>query len=117
MTVEHDVIEHHDEHDHHSDTVQLPGGREITVPGGIYTVVFAILGILTIIEVISSEIFVDGLKIVILLGLAVAKATLVILYYMHLRHDNRFFAVVLIAPLLVTTLSVLYLFGIPPQGY
>ena len=43
-----------DGHGHHSNTVRLLG-REITVEGGIYTVVFAGLAILTAIEVLSAE--------------------------------------------------------------
>ena len=38
----------------HSNTVQLLG-REITVEGGVYTVVFGALAVLTVIEVLSAE--------------------------------------------------------------
>jgi len=36
--------------------------------------------------------------VVLLLGLAVSKATLVALYYMHLRYDSRMFAVIFLIP-------------------
>ena len=80
----------HDDHGHHSNTVALLG-REITVEGGIYTVVFGGLAILTVIEVVSAE-FLKGaihdapsaaatltaIKAILLLAIAVVKSTLVI---------------------------------------
>ena len=103
--------EHADEH--LSDTVHLLG-REFTVTGGIYTVVFIALAILTLIEVtVPSLAFLGQLQVPILLSIAVARALLVILFYMHLRTDNRIFAVALGVPLLVTLLSVTYLLAVP----
>ena len=96
---------------HHSDTVNLMG-YEITVPGGIYTVVFAALGILTLIEVLIGSGDSSGL-VVVLLAIAAAKAALVVLFYMHLRTDSRIFALVLLLPLAITLISVLYLLTTP----
>src|SRR5262245_24744599 len=82
-------------HHAHSDTVVLPFYGEITAPGGIYTVVFGGLGILTIIEVLIAQpldaLGVPFIKVVVLLGLAIVKALLVVMFYMHLRQDNRVF--------------------------
>jgi caa(3)-type oxidase subunit IV len=114
---------------HHSNTVRLLG-REITVEGGIYTVVFAALALLTVIEVLSAE-FLKGaihdapdaaatlqaIKAIILLGIAIIKSSLVIWFYMHLREEKPLIAIVILLPLLVATLSIMFLLAIPPLGY
>ncbi len=102
----------HDDHAH-SDTVTLPVLGTITVPGGIYTVVFVVLGVLTLIEVLIGGLPEGFVKIVALLAIAVLKALLVIIFYMHLRTDNRLFAVVLALPLVIVLLSILYLLAVP----
>lgn len=99
----------------HSDTVVLPYLGAITVPGGIYTVVFGILGLLTVAEVLVAEIFADGfLKLIFLVVASLSKAVLVVMFYMHLATDNRIFRVVLLVPLLVVIISILYLVAVPP---
>lgn len=102
------------------DTVNVPFVGEITVPGGIYTVVFGYLCILTALEVIIAEFikvpagtFLEALKIIGLVGTGVGKAILVVLFYMHLRWDNRILWVVLILPTVVVLISVLYLLSVP----
>src|SRR5689334_17321384 len=89
----------------HSDTVNLPVIGSVTVPGGIYTVVFAGLGILTLIEVAVSGIALSDdvawIKGLILLAMAFGKAALVALFYMHLRKDSRIFALAMIVPLII----------------
>ncbi len=119
----------HHEGGHHSNTVRLLG-REITVQGGIYTVVFGGLAILTVIEVMSAE-FLKGvihdapdaaatlqaIKAILLLGIAIIKSSLVIWFYMHLRDEKPLLAVVLLLPLLIAALSIMYLLAIPPIGY
>ena len=118
----------HQEADHHSNAVTLLG-RQITVEGGIYTVVFVALAILTVIEVVSAEglkgaihdapdaATLQAIKAAILLFIAVIKSTLVIWFYMHLRDEKPLLAVVLLLPLLIAGLSILYLLAIPPGGY
>lgn len=117
------------EGDHHSNTVRLLG-REITVEGGVYTVVFGGLAVLTVIEVLSAE-FLKGaihdapdaaatlqaIKAVLLLGIAIIKSSLVIWFYMHLKSESRLIAVVILLPLLIAGLSIMYLLAIPPSGY
>ena len=52
-----EIVEHVDDHAHaHSNTVAILG-REITIEGGIYTVIFGALAILTLIEVLIAEFF------------------------------------------------------------
>ena len=119
----------HDDHGHHSNTVALLG-REITVEGGIYTVVFGGLAILTVIEVVSAEFLKDAIhdapsaaatltaiKAILLLAIAVVKSTLVIWFYMHLKDEKRILAVVLMLPLLIAALSVMFVLAVPPTGY
>lgn len=104
-------------HDELSDTVNI-FGRTITVPGGIYTVVFGVLGALTLLEVLLAEILTDGAaKVLSLVSIAMAKSALVILFYMHLRSENRLLWAVLLLPLAITLLSILYLIAVPSQGY
>lgn len=117
------------DHGHHSNTVTLLG-RDITVEGGIYTVVFGALAILTVIEVLSAE-FLKGaihdspdaavgltaIKAILLLGIAIIKSSLVIWFYMHLKDEKRIIAVVLLLPLLIAALSVMFVLAIPPTGY
>ena len=119
----------HDDHGHHSNTVTLLG-REITVEGGVYTVVFGALAIFTVIEVLSAE-FLKGaihdspesavglqaIKAILLLGLAVIKSSLVIWFYMHLKDEKRIIAAVLLLPLLIAALSVMFVLSVPPTGY
>ncbi|HLE54395.1 MAG TPA: cytochrome C oxidase subunit IV family protein [Thermoplasmata archaeon] len=56
-----------------------------------YVYVFIVLAVVTVIEVFVSG--VQGLaeldKIMLLVGLATAKASLVVAYYMHLRYEPR----------------------------
>lgn len=117
------------EGDHHSNTVHLLG-REITVEGGVYTVVFGGLAVLTVIEVLSAE-FLKGaihdspeaaatlqaIKAILLLGIAIIKSTLVIWFYMHLKSEKPLIAIVILLPLLIAGLSIMYLLAIPPSGY
>ncbi|MGB1285876.1 MAG: cytochrome C oxidase subunit IV family protein [Aggregatilineales bacterium] len=105
---------------HYSDTVVLPIiNRTVTVNGGIYTVIFAVLAAITVIEVISAELFPDGpLRVGLLLGLSVAKALMVIYFYMHLQSDNRLFRLVLGLPMLIVIVSLLFLIiARLPLGY
>ncbi len=114
---------------HHSNTVALLG-RDITVEGGIYTVVFGGLAVLTIIEVLSAELLksaihdapnaaaaLTAIKAILLLAIAIVKSSLVIWFYMHLKDEKRILAVVLLLPLLIAALSVMFVLAVPPTGY
>ncbi|MCA9885128.1 MAG: cytochrome C oxidase subunit IV family protein [Anaerolineaceae bacterium] len=107
-------------HHHYTDEVAIPIFGTVTVPGGIYTAVFIALGFFTILEVVTAELFaLSGIKIFMLMGIAVLKAFLVIWFYMHLNRDGRsnpLLYVVLLLPLTVTLLSIFYLLGVPSFG-
>lgn len=92
-------------------------GREFTVKGGIYTVVFGMLAVATVLEIIIGGLPEGALLIPLLLAFAVIKATLVVMYYMHLKTDSRLFTWVLIVPLLIALAAMLYLLAAPPTGY
>lgn len=98
---------------HHGDTTVFMG-REYNVP--LYTSVFFALGVLTFTEVLLAELIASDAKIPLLLGIMVAKALLVVLFYMHLKDDNRVFAVALAVPVSFATLATLFLLAIP-TGY
>lgn len=112
------AVAHHD--DLHaaflSDTTTVLG-RTVTVPGGIYTVVFGFLAVATVVEVVLAELPTGILLIPILLGISAVKAGLVVAYYMHLRVDPRIFSYILLVPLALATLAMLYLIAVPPTGY
>ncbi len=99
-----------------SDTTTVMG-RTVTVPGGIYTVVFGFLAVATVIEVIIGGLPLGFVLIPLLLGIATVKAGLVVAYYMHLRVDSRLFLYILIIPLVLALLATLYLIAVPPTGY
>ena len=103
---------------HYSDTFTIPVIGEMTLPGGIYTFVFGVLAVLTALEVFTAEVFPNsGIKIAALLAAAIAKALLVMAFYMHLSRDNWLFRFVLGVPFFIVLASVLYLLGVPPEGY
>lgn len=96
---------------HHHDDVTVIFGREYPIP--VYTSVFLVLGVLTAIEVAMFELISSNAKIPFLLGIAVAKSLLVVLYYMHLKNDSRLFAFTLALPVGIALLSALFLFAVP----
>jgi cytochrome c oxidase subunit IV len=99
---------------HHGD-VTVVAGRTIPMP--IYTVIFGTLAIITIIEVIISE-FPEGfLGTGLLIVLSVIKAVLVVMFYMHLREDSRFYALALIIPLVIAIVATLFLVSVSSIGY
>ncbi len=69
-----------------------------------YSIVLVLLVVFTVLEVATSY-MTSSLKLPLLLTMAGVKACLVVLYFMHLRHDSRVFAIVfLVGALLITPL-------------
>lgn len=109
------MVEHH-----YSDTFTVPMYGEMTLPGGIYTFIFGVLAVATVLEVLIAELIGSGsvaVKGFLLLGIAFVKALLVIAFYMHLNRDNWLYRFILGIPFAVTLVSVLYLLGLSPTGY
>jgi cytochrome c oxidase subunit 4 len=113
----HAVAHHSDLHAAFLSDTTTVFGRTVTVPGGIYTVVFVFLAVATVLEVLLAELPSGILLIPILLAISVVKAGLVVAYYMHLRVDPRIFAYILLVPLALALLATLYLVAVPSTGY
>lgn len=112
---------HHDADHAHDDSFTFMG-RTFPVP--LYTGIFGMLGILTIIEVALSQIIPRGelpgyvdLVGLIMIIIAVCKASLVVWFYMHLNKDSRIFLVCLLVPTFLVIVATLFLSIVPPGGY
>jgi len=75
-----------------------------------YIRIFLTLTALTAVEVVIATL-IQGqtLRIIVLLGLAITKAALVALYFMHLRYDHRLLAVVGGVPMVLTVFMLILL--------
>lgn len=75
-----------------------------------YVGVFIALAVLTAIEVGVTYMPIWRLMLVlVLLALAFGKASLVALYFMHLKFDNRLLAAIFITPLLLGSVLIYFL--------
>lgn len=90
-------------------------GRVLPFP--VYTVVYLVLAVITVVEVVISGFPHGVLLTVALLGLSIAKMVLVVLFYMHLREDSKLFAAAIILPLFIVSVATLFLMAAPPTGY
>jgi cytochrome c oxidase subunit IV len=63
------------------------------VPYRVYLVILAILIVLTGISVAVTQIDFGAVTIAVALLLASVKSTLVLIYFMHLKFDNRMFSI------------------------
>lgn len=88
---------------------------------GTYLRVAAVLIVLTVIEV--GVFYVPAFHPVltpVLLALSAIKFVIVVLFYMHLKMDNRFFSLLFGGPLLLASgvmLGLLFLFGVLGLGH
>jgi cytochrome c oxidase subunit IV len=78
----------------------------------LYWMVAAVLGVITVVEVVVT--LIPGipplLLLVVLLALAVVKGAGVVMFFMHLRGDARVFQLLFIAPFaLATSMIVVFL--------
>lgn len=82
------------------------GGQEEAQPG--YMAVWGGLALLTLIEVwVATVGLAKSLIVLILVGLAIWKAALVALYYMHLKFEPRRLLVLALAPLPLAVILVM----------
>lgn len=119
LQIEQQVEQQKQPHHHHAHAETLAPTTTImgiTLPIPLYTTVFIILGILTVIEVLLAELIDSDLKIPLLLGIAAAKAALVVMFYMHLKTDSRAFALAFLIPLGLAILCTLFLISVPSTG-
>lgn len=89
---------HDDEHSH---------GLSHVVPIKVLVATGGSLLVLTLVTVLATKIdFGANINLAIAMAIAVFKATLVILFFMHLRYDRLFHSVVFVAALLAAALFV-----------
>jgi cytochrome c oxidase subunit 4 len=87
-----------------------PHEREARDRWKIYTGVFFALFILTIMELYVGDIISEkGAQVAALVTLMMAKATLVVLYYMHLRWDSRVLRWLVLIPFFAAVFFVVIL--------
>lgn len=102
------------QHEHHNDNFRFMG-REFAIP--VYTGVFIILAILTVLEIALFELPRGFFTIPVMVGLSIIKAGLVVWFYMHLNKDSRVFLACLIAPTIMVVLATIFLSLVPGGGY
>jgi cytochrome c oxidase subunit IV len=90
--------EHHD--DHHHGISHVASIKVLVGTGG--TLLF-----LTIVTVLATRIdFGANINLAIAMAIAVIKATLVVLFFMHLKYDKLFHSVVFVSAILAASLFV-----------
>jgi cytochrome c oxidase subunit 4 len=98
------ATEHHDDPghaaDHHHGLAHVATVKTLLATGGT-------LLLLTIVTVLATRIdFGANINLAIAMVIAVTKATLVILFFMHLRYDKLFHSVVFVSAILAACLFV-----------
>lgn len=69
------------------------------IPDSLYVKIWAILIALTALTVAVSYLNMQNVKVLTAMMIATVKATLVILYFMHLRYEGRLVAILTVAVL------------------
>jgi cytochrome c oxidase subunit IV len=82
------------------------GARAHVVPVKILAAVFAALVVLTALTVAAAGVDLGSLNIYVALTIAGIKATLVVLFFMHLRYDRPFNLVVFLGCLLFVVIFI-----------
>lgn len=84
---------------HHAEEHAHPGPRK-------YVGVAVILAVFTAIEVaLSYAGLPDGLTIVLMIGVAIIKFAMVVMWFMHLRFDNRIFTIMFVGGLVLAVVA------------
>ncbi len=93
------MAEHHDDHDDHGIS-HVASIKVLIGTGG--TLLF-----LTVVTVLATRIdFGANINLAIAMSIAVLKASLVILFFMHLKYDKLFHSVVFVSAILAASLFV-----------
>ncbi len=80
------------------------------VPFRVYLYVLLALLVLTGISVAVTQIELGTLTVTIALLLATIKASLVLIYFMHLKFDNRFFAILVTGVIILIAIVIFITF-------
>ena len=99
----HSDADHHDVDDGqvHAHIGSLPG----------YVAIFFGLIMLTLLTVAVSNIHLGALNLVVAVVIASIKASFVVLFFMHLRYDSRFYAMILVVSVLFIGVFFAYTFN------
>jgi cytochrome c oxidase subunit 4 len=76
------------------------------MPANVLLAVWGALVVLTVVTVAATWIDLGRLNLLLAMAIATVKASLVLLYFMHMRYDRPFNAVVFVAALLFVALFV-----------
>ncbi|MEZ5992979.1 MAG: cytochrome C oxidase subunit IV family protein [Planctomycetota bacterium] len=103
---EHTIIEGHEEHGHHEG---LPGTIGHVSPVKSLAAVLGTLLVLTVITVAVAQVNLGRMNVVVAIGIACVKASVVAMWFMHLRYDKRFNFWILIGSLAFVAWMVGYI--------
>ncbi len=82
-------------------------------PARKYAAIFGWLAVLTVVEIVASQLPLAKRAVAaILIATALIKATLVALYFMHLRHETKLILATVVIPVLI---AVVFLFALGPD--
>jgi cytochrome c oxidase subunit 4 len=79
-----------------------------------YLGIFILLAGFTLVETVVSYVQHEAIKIPVLIALSLAKAILVLLYFMHLKFDSRIFSYLFIAGCLLSIPLILVMMIVMP---
>jgi cytochrome c oxidase subunit IV len=83
----------------------MSGENKTEAGTGMYALVWAALMLLTALTVATASMNLRKITIIVCLGIAAFKSLLVLLYFMHLRSENRT-VIKLIIPIAIITLAI-----------
>ena len=92
-----------------SQPTAIPAKHECYVhimPLPVLGAVFAALIVFTVLTVSATRFDLGSWNLVVAMAIATVKASLVVLYFMHLRYDHPFNAIIFIAALVFVTLFI-----------
>lgn len=81
-----------------------------TVPYKLHALILLVLLVMTAISVAVTQIHLGTLTVVIALLLATIKATLVLTYFMHLKFDNKFYALMVVGVIVLIGIVIFITF-------
>jgi len=79
-----------------------------------YLGVFILLAVFTLVETLASYLQQTAIKFPVLIALSLAKAVLVLLYFMHLKFDSRIFSYLFIAGCVLSIPLILVMIFVMP---
>jgi len=82
---------------------------------GFYTVIFLALICLTILTVGQSYVDLGKMNLIVVILIATTKASLVVSFFMHLRYDNKFHALIFVCSLMF--IGVFFAYTINDTGH